>query len=188
MEGRVPGRLAGRGGGVDGVREKEEIGMEIYLMQHGQAFSEEADPERSLTPEGEDQIVASAKALQNIGISLDLVVASPKKRARQTAEIVARRLDYPVDDIKVTETLQPTAPAPDAIAFLRAYEDKTRVLLAGHLPSLGEIASDLLSEGSKVAIHFSMGGVCRIDVDLLERGSGELKWVIAPEHLRRIAG
>ena len=36
--------------------------MEIYLMQHGEAFSEEADPERSLTPEGESQIGKSALA------------------------------------------------------------------------------------------------------------------------------
>jgi phosphohistidine phosphatase len=164
------------------------MAMEIYLMQHGEAFSEEADPERSLTPEGEGQIRASAQALQRVGVSFDLIVTSPKKRARQTAEIVAQSLSYPADDIKVTETLQPTAPAPEAIAFLKAYEDKDRALLAGHLPSLGEIASDLLSEGTKVAIRFSMGGVCRIDVDLLRAGSGELKWLVPPEHLRLAGG
>ena len=161
--------------------------MDIYLMQHGQAFSEEADLERSLTPEGESQIVASARALKRIGVSLDLIVSSPKKRARQTAEIVAQRLGYPADEIKVTETLQPKAPSSDVIAFLKAYEDKKQILLAGHLPSLGEIASDLLCEDSKVAIQFYMGGVCRIDVDLLQAGSGTLKWILAPEHLRFVA-
>ncbi len=161
--------------------------MEIYLMQHGQAFSKEVDPERSLTPEGENQIAASASALQKIGVRLDLIVSSPKKRARQTAEIVANGLGYPLDGIKVTETLQPTAPVQEAIAFLKAYEEKKAVLLAGHLPSLGEIASDLLSEGSTVSIHFGMGGVCRIDVDLLQAGPGELKWYLPPEHLRLIS-
>jgi phosphohistidine phosphatase len=161
--------------------------MEIYLMQHGQAFSEEADPERSLTPEGEDQIVASGRALQKIGVGLDLIVASPKKRARQTGEIVAQRLGYPITDIRITETLQPKAPAGEAIAFLKAYEDKKQVLLAGHLPSLGEIASDLLGEGSKVSIHFDMGGVCRIDADLSQGSPGQLKWFLTPEQLRLIA-
>lgn len=161
--------------------------MEIYLMQHGQSFSKEADPERSLTPEGEIQIEASAQALQKMGLGFDLVVTSPKKRARQTAEIVAQKLDYPINEIKVTETLQPTAPAPEAIAFLKAYEDKGRVLLAGHLPSLGEIASDLLSEGSKVSIHFEMGGLCWIDVDLVEGGPGELRSYLRPDQLRLIA-
>lgn len=161
--------------------------MEIYLMQHGQAFSEEADPERSLTPEGENQILVSARALEKMGVAFDLIIASPKKRARQTAELVAERLDYPVDDMKVTETLKPTAPAAEAIALLKAYEDKRRVLLAGHLPSLGEIASDLLSEGSKVSVHFEMGGVCRIDIDLLQGGPGELRWYLSPEQMRLVA-
>jgi len=161
--------------------------MEIYLMQHGQSFSKEADPERSLSPEGEHQIAASAQALEKMGVGFDLIVTSPKKRARQTAEIVAKRLDYPPEEIKVTETLQPTGPAPDAIAFLKAYEDKGRVLLAGHLPSLAEIASDLLSEGSKVSIHFEMGGVCRIDIDMAQGGSGELKSYLTPDQLRLIA-
>jgi len=160
--------------------------MEIYLMQHGQAFSEDADPERSLTPDGENQIKASARALTKIGVGVDLIASSPKKRARQTAEIVAQELRYPVDDIKVTEKLQPLAPVQEAIAFLKAYEEKKRVLLAGHLPSLGEIASSLLTEGSKVSIHFDMGGVCRIDVDLLQVGSGELKWYLTPDQLRLI--
>jgi len=113
-------------------------------------------------------------------------VTSPKKRAGQTAEIVAKGLEYPTDDIKVTKTLQPTAPAQEAIAFLKAYEEKRRVLLAGHLPSLGEIASDLLSQGSTVSIRFEMGGVCRIDVDLVQGGPGELRWYLTPEQLRLI--
>jgi phosphohistidine phosphatase len=161
--------------------------MEIYLMQHGQAFTEEADPERSLTPEGERQIGKSARALEKMGVAFDLIVTGPKKRARQTSEIVAKHLSYPVDDIKVTETLQPKSTADQAIAFLRAYEDKTSVLLAGHLPSLGEIASALLAEGTGVAIHFEMGGICRIDVDLLQAGSGELQWYLNPDQLNLIA-
>jgi phosphohistidine phosphatase len=177
-----------RGEDTGSVRDKEEIGMEIYLMQHGKSFSEEADPERSLTPEGENQIEASTRALQKMGVGFDLIVTSPKKRARQTAEIVAQGLEYPSDDIKVTEALQPKAPASDAISFLKAYEDKTRVLLTGHLPSLGGIASDLLSEGSKVDVQFNMGGLCRVDADLSKGGAGELKWVLPPEHLRLIAG
>ncbi|NIQ37494.1 MAG: phosphohistidine phosphatase SixA [Proteobacteria bacterium] len=161
--------------------------MEIYIMQHGQAFSKEVDPERSLSLDGQDQVAASAQALEKIGVGLDLIAVSPKKRARQTAEIVAQSLSYPVEDIKITESLQPTAPAAEAIAFLKAYEDKERVFLAGHLPSVGEIASDLLSEGSHVSIHFEMGGVCRIDVDMVQAGSGDLRYYLTPDQLRRIA-
>jgi phosphohistidine phosphatase len=158
--------------------------MEIYLMQHGQAFSGEADPERSLTPQGENQIGMSARALGRMSVGFDLILSSPKKRALQTAEIVARQLKVPEEEIKVTDTLQPNSPALEAINYIKAYEDKARVLLTGHLPSLGEIASHLLSQESRVAIDFNMGGVCRIDVHPLQPGSGELKWVLAPEQLK----
>ena len=163
---------------------QERIVMEIYLMQHGQALAEEIDPERRLSPKGEDQIRVTTRALQKMGVGFDFIASSPKKRARQTAEIVATGLGYPVDAIRVTETLEPKASSEETLAFVRTYEDKKRVLLAGHLPSLGEIASGLLSQGAKVSIDFQMGGVCRIDVDLSRGEPGELKWYVTPEQLR----
>jgi len=47
--------------------------MEIYLMQHGEAHAEDQDPERSLTPGGEDQIRSSGKALKKLGVDVDLI-------------------------------------------------------------------------------------------------------------------
>lgn len=161
--------------------------MEIYLMQHGEAHAEDQDPERSLTPGGEDQIRSSGKALKKLGVDVDLIVSSPKKRARQTAEIVAGELGYPKEGIAVTEALEPLAPAEDAIAYLGRLGDKGKMLLAGHLPSLGEIASNLMSEGTRVSIHFEMGGVCRIDVEALPTHKGDLRWLLPPTQLRLLA-
>jgi phosphohistidine phosphatase len=158
--------------------------MEIYFMQHGEAHAKDQDPERSLTPGGEDQIRSSGKALKKLGVDVDLMVSSPKKRARQTAEIVAEELGYSKEGIAVTEVLEPLAPAEDAIAYLRRFGGKGKMLLAGHLPSLGEIASNLMSEGTDVSIHFEMGGVCRIDVEALPTHKGDLRWVLTPTQLR----
>lgn len=158
--------------------------MEIYLMQHGEAYTEDQDPERSLTPRGEDQIRSSGKALKKLGVDVDLIVSSPKKRARQTAEIVAGELGYSKEGITATEALEPLAPADDAIGYLSRFGDKGKMLLAGHLPSLGEIASNLMSEGTCVSIHFEMGGVCRIDVEALPTHTGDLRWVLTPTQLR----
>jgi phosphohistidine phosphatase len=161
--------------------------MEIYLMQHGEAYSEDQDPERSLTPEGEEQIRSSGRALKKLGVDVDLMVSSPKKRARQTAEVVAGELGYSEEGIEVTETLEPLAPSEDLIAYLRRFGDRRKVLLAGHLPSLGKIASDLVSEGGDISVHFEMGGVCRIDVEALPTHGGDLRWILPPAHLRLLA-
>ncbi|UCD70896.1 MAG: phosphohistidine phosphatase SixA [Syntrophobacterales bacterium] len=161
--------------------------MEIYLMQHGEAYSKDQDPERSLTPRGEDQIRSSGKALKKLEVDIDIIVSSPKKRAMQTAEIVAGELGYPKEGIEVTEVLEPLTPSEDAIAYLRRFIDKGKMLLAGHLPSLGEIASNLMSEGVPISIHFEMGGVCRIDVDALPTHKGDLRWILTPTQLRLLA-
>ena len=161
--------------------------MEIYLMQHGEAYAKDQDPERSLTPRGEDQIRSSGKALRKLGVDVDLIVSSPKKRARQTAEIVAGELGCSEEGIEVTEALEPLAPSEDAIAYLRQFRDRGKVLLAGHLPSLGEIASNLMSEGAHISIHFEMGGACRIDVEALPTHKGDLRWILTPTQLRLLA-
>ena len=153
-------------------------------MQHGEAYAEDQDPERSLTPGGEGQIRSSGKALKKLGVEVDLIVSSPKKRARQTAEIVAGELGYFKEGIEVTEVLEPLAPAEDAIAYLRRFGDRKKMLLAGHLPSLAKIASSLISQGEHVSIHFEMGGVCCIDVEALPTHKGDLRWVLTPTQLR----
>ena len=161
--------------------------MEIYLMQHGEAFTEDQDPERSLTRSGEDQIHSSGKALKKLGVEADLILSSPKKRARQTAEIVAGELGYSREGIAVTEVLEPLAPHEDAIAYLRRFGDRGKMLLAGHLPSLAKIASSLMSGGTDVSIHFEMGGVCRIDVEEFPTHKGDLRWILTPTQLRLLA-
>ena len=161
--------------------------MEIYLMQHGEAYAKDKDPERSLTPKGEAQINLSAKALKNLDVKFDLIISSPKKRARQTAGIIATELEYPQDDIEVTKTLEPTVPAKDALSYLAAYGNKSRIFIAGHLPSLREIASSLVSDTSHVSFHFEMGGVVRIDLEELGAHNGDLRWLLTPEQLTMLA-
>jgi len=161
--------------------------MEIYLMQHGESYSKDNDPERSLTPQGEEQINLSAKALKKMDVRCDLIISSPKKRARQTAEIIAMVLGYPQDEIKVTETLDPTVPAKDVLSYLTSYSLKNRVFLAGHLPSLGEIASALVSDKSQISVHFEMGGIVRIDVEELHAHSGDMRWLLTPDQLKVIS-
>lgn len=158
--------------------------MEIYLMQHGESYPKDKDPERSLTPQGEEQIHLSAKALKKMDVTFDLIISSPKKRAQQTAEIVATELGYPQDEIKVTETLEPTVPAEDALSYLRSLGLKNQIFLAGHLPSLGKIASALVSDTSHVSFRFEMGGVVRIDVEDLQAHNGDLCWMLTPQQLK----
>ena len=126
--------------------------MEIYLVRHGAAHTKEDDPERHLNKDGLDQCHLSGRALRQLDIKFDLVISSPKVRARQTAEIIAEEAGYPKDKIKVTETLEPTASPKDTTSYLNNFTEKNNIMLAGHLPLLGKLVSELLSENTQISL------------------------------------
>jgi len=161
--------------------------MEIYLMQHGPYLPKEQDPDEGLSPEGDARIHASGKALKKMGITFDVILASPKKRSRQTAAIVAEEVGFPPEKIMETEKVKAMTPPEETVTVLREYGASTKVLIAGHLPSLAEVASSLLTEGSHATIAFERGGCGRIDVQDLPTHSGHLKWYLTPEQLNLIA-
>ena len=161
--------------------------MEIYLMQHGSALPKEQDPDEGLSPSGEERIRVSGKALKKMGISLDVILSSPKKRSKQTASIVAKEVGFPPEKIIETEKVKAMTPPEETIKALAEYAGNQRILIAGHLPSVAEIASFLLTEGSKATIEFERGGCCRIDVEDLPTHSGHLRWYLTPDQLNLIA-
>lgn len=162
--------------------------MEIYLMQHGPNLSKDEDPEESLSPEGKGQISKAGQAINKMGLTFEVIIASPKKRSQQTAAIVAGAIGFPVDSIVVTDKVKAMTPAEETIRYLEKFQDKQSVLVAGHLPSLAEVASSLLTSGSKATIQFERGGVGRIDVNALPTHEGSLRWYLTPAQLDLMTG
>ena len=67
--------------------------MRLYLVQHGEARSEEKDPERPLTDRGASDVRRVAKlATEAGGVMVERILHSGKTRARRTAEIWAAEL------------------------------------------------------------------------------------------------
>ena len=161
--------------------------MEIYLMQHGSALPKEEDPEEGLSSDGKQSIHDSGKALRKMGITFDVILSSPKKRAQQTASIVAEEVGFPLDKIIQTEKVKALTPPEETLAILAEYSAKKRILIAGHLPSVAEVASLLLTKGPKITVAFERGGCCRIDVEDLATHAGHLKWYLTPEQLALLA-
>ncbi len=161
--------------------------MEIYLMQHGPALPKDKDPEEGLSPEGEARIQASGEALKRMGVTFDAILSSPKKRSKQTAAIVAEKVGFSSDKIMETKKVKAMTPAEETVQALSEVSGAEQVLIAGHLPSVAEVASFLLTEGSKAAIQFEMGGCCRIDAEGLPTHSGSLRWYLTPAQLKLIA-
>ncbi len=161
---------------------------QLYLIRHG--LAEERgdawpdDAKRPLTDKGMSQMRKAAHGLARLGVSVDVVLSSPLVRARQTAEIVASALE-PRPSLLNVDSLATDGSYPAVIADLEKHARKTRIALVGHEPALGELAARLI--GSRHAIEFKKGAVCRIDIDdLPPAGPGDLRWLMTTKILRAI--
>jgi phosphohistidine phosphatase len=163
-------------------------GHELYLIRHG--IAEERgdvwpdDTKRPLTDEGIDRLQKSARALERLGVSFDVVLTSPLVRTHQTAEIVASACS-PKPSVVNVEALAPGGSTAAVIAELEKHAKKTRIAIVGHEPDIGELAAKLA--GMRVDLEFKKGAIARIDVDALPpKEPGQLRWFIPPKFLRSL--
>ena len=66
--------------------------MDLYLVQHAEAKPKEEDPERSLTDVGSENAERMAAWAARAGVRVEQIRHSGKKRAEETAEILAAAL------------------------------------------------------------------------------------------------
>ena len=123
--------------------------MKLYLMQHALAYSSAEDSERALNPDGVKQAKQSAHGIKRLGLNFDLIMTSPKRRAKQTAALVAEEVRYPYSDILTTEALMPERSPEELLELLQKESTDSRILVVGHLPHLVLLA-DTLSGGDLV--------------------------------------
>jgi phosphohistidine phosphatase len=163
--------------------------MELYILRHGIAVQRGTpgypNDDRPLTEEGVEKMKAGAKGIARIVDGFNVIISSPLVRALDTAKITAKAIGYN-DEIVITELLIPGASMKSLFKFIQSY-GKEKILIVGHEPQLGSIASKLIGSVDSV-IMFKKGGLCRINVSSLITGeNGVLVWNLTPKQLRLIA-
>ena len=163
---------------------------QLYLVRHAIAAERgdkwPDDAKRPLTHQGAARMSTAAEGLSSIGVTPDVVIASPFVRAEQTADILVKCLGG--DARLVTAPALAPGGSPAAVAEAVATLAKGRsIALVGHEPGLGELAAWLV--GARQPLPFKKGGVCRIDVaDWPPTAkSGTLVWFATPKMLRALA-
>ena len=66
--------------------------MKLYLAQHGEAVAKTEDAQRPLSDQGRHDVRAMAALLQSAGVRVERVWHSGKRRAEQTARLLAGAL------------------------------------------------------------------------------------------------
>ena len=146
--------------------------MELYLVQHGEAYPEDLDPERRLTDRGRMETERIARYLYSIGAKPGKILHSGKTRAKETAEILAKYLESPVEK---AEGLNPRDdPKPWAE---RLNSEEESLMIVGHLPFLERLVATLLGT-EEPPIRFRYSGVAKM---VRSEGGWRIEWFITPE-------
>jgi len=152
--------------------------MKLYLVQHAKAAYKEVDPQRALTEEGIREIKKVVAFIKPLTLSVDCLWHSGKKRAQQTAELLAGVITInkehtahdglaPKDDVKAIE---------NQIMLI-----KQDIMIVGHLPFLSKLVSLLLtgSESSDTVTFRNAGILCMNYTD----NKWYIDWIVAPQIL-----
>jgi phosphohistidine phosphatase len=159
--------------------------MRLYFLRHG--IAEERSPsgsdfDRRLTDEGIREMETVAQGLHKLGLRFDAILTSPLVRARQTAAIVARELN--VEDVLREERgLASGAGLGDLQDVLESQPSKAHVLLVGHEPDFSGFVSRLIGGGR---VKMKKAGLACVETAAIEPGAGELRWLLNPDHFRKL--
>ena len=148
--------------------------MKVYLVQHAHAKSKDEDAQRGLSDTGRETITKLSEYAKKLKISVSEIRHSDKLRAKETAKILANRLGLS-DKTKESIGLAPN----DDVKPLRdeLLERTEDIMIVGHLPFLGKLASLILcGSKEKDIISFKMNSIVCLNKD--ESNKFSIEWML----------
>lgn len=169
--------------------------LELYLLRHGEAGKRipisARDMERALTAAGKKEVEEVGDAMSELGLKFDVVAASPLRRAKDTALVVNRamRRKEPVEE---WQELSPEGSRDAFYRRLQKIKPGSKVLCVGHEPyittAIGEIVDRHAQKSGDLKIVLKKGGLARVSISgFTPRIDGELRWLLTPKLLRKMA-
>jgi len=146
-------------------------------MRHGKALDAslmDDDAARPLTEKGIKKVQRIAEVLKNMDISPNVIFASPRVRAQQTAYHVAQVLSTP---ITTTEAVNFGFSVSQVKMLIQSYPMDAEVMFVGHNDSMSDVVTALT--GANVSLEVGMvAGVSTLS-PLLEHN--RLVWLFGYE-------
>ncbi len=150
--------------------------MSLYLVQHGQCLSKDQDPKKGLSADGTAETERIAQVAADYGILVDCIHHSGKKRAAQTAEILAAALS-PSSGITAVEGIKPLDDVP---AYAGRIDLSQNIMLVGHLPFLEKLAAYLITgQVEPPVFRLQNSGILCLD-RYPESDQIVIKWALIP--------
>ncbi len=160
------------------------MARQLWLLRHADAepHGTREDSQRRLTERGREQARSAGVALERIGVGFEIVLFSPRVRARETAELAAEQWSAQQRALlSVHEPLSGGFDGEQALTAMAGASADGRVLMVGHEPDMSSIVAELTGARADV----KKGGLA---VVRLEGGSGQLVALLRPRELALVAG
>src|SRR5687767_2042344 len=114
----------------------------LILVRHAQAAPESQgfkDFDRPLTPSGTEEARRAAQQLAAGYPPPDLIIASPARRALETARLFAETFGYPLQQLTTDKQIYLAGPA-DLLTVIHAVPDDIgRLTIVGHNPGISNL-------------------------------------------------
>jgi phosphohistidine phosphatase len=168
--------------------------MNLYVLRHANAGTPRKNPEldfkRPLDKEGKQQCILIANCLNSLNVHFDLIIASPLKRALQTASLVGMEMGYESKIVK-TDALAPAGKVADFTRLLGEVSTLENVLVVGHNPNLQHFLGALISRAGanssagaeRISIRMRKGTLARVDC---ATRPATLNWLLDARMLRTL--
>ncbi len=148
--------------------------MDLILWRHADADPGSPDMARRLSPKGHKQAQDVARWLQSRLSAPPRILVSPAQRTLQTARALS-------EDYEIVAELAPGGSAAGVLAAAGWPHSTHTVLVVGHQPTLGEVAS-LLIAGESMSWSIKKGAVWWISHRIRgEQPHTVLRAVVGPE-------
>lgn len=150
--------------------------MNIYLARHGESIPLGIDDERTLTNKGREDIKQLADFIFPLNMQVSHILHSQKYRAKETAELLLTGIPL-TPPMEMRTELDPMASAEDMLDQINSWHES--VMLVGHMPFLGKLASLMCNNrNGQDIILFKPGSMACFEK--IEYKQWIITWVINP--------
>lgn len=153
----------------------------LLIMRHGEAGPGHPDVERELTGHGQQEVRRMAAWLADRDALAGLrLLASPYRRARQSAAALAEALEAEVETLPL---ITPDDP-PQAVAdWLLEQSPGRPLLLVSHMPLVGALTGLLVEGRADRGFAFPTAGVAELEAEVWAAGCARLARFMTPADL-----
>ena len=150
--------------------------MALYVVQHGKSLAKTEDPEKGLSAEGKAETQRMAGVAKGYQVKVSRIVHSGKKRALETAEILAAILT-PAEGLESRHGMNPMD---DVGGFAKRLDLGQNMMLVGHLPFLERLIGLLVcGNPDQTVFKLQNSGILCLD-RVSEAKNPVIRWALMP--------